>query len=52
MENLTGAEKVLYKHTYEFYLNVFKASHEEAVAAAEAKINQKRDLGKKLKFKY
>ena len=42
MENLTGAEKVLYKATYELYLNVVKVSQEEAENQAKLKIEKKR----------
>ncbi len=48
MENLTGAEKVLYKATYEFYLNVVKVSQEEAENQAKLKIEKKRKLAKVL----
>ena len=48
MENLTGAEKVLYKTTYEFYLNVVKVSQEEAENQAKLKIEKKRKLAKVL----
>ena len=48
MENLIGAEKVLYKATYEFYLNVVKVSQEEAENQAKIKIEKKRELAKVL----
>jgi hypothetical protein len=48
MENLIGAEKVLYKATYEFYLNVVKVSQEEAETQAKLKIEKKRKLAKVL----
>ena len=48
MENLTGVEKVLYKTTYEFYLNVVKVSQEEAENQAKIKIEKKRKLAKVL----
>ena len=48
MENLTGAEKVLYKATYEFYLNVVKVSQKDAKNQAKIKIEKKRKLAKVL----
>jgi hypothetical protein len=48
MENLTGAEKVLYRVTYEFYLNVVKVSQEEAETQAKIKIEKRRKLAKTL----
>ena len=48
MQNLTGAEKVLYKATYEFYLNVVKVSQEEAETQAKIKIEKKRKWAKTL----
>lgn len=48
MEKLTGAEKVLYKTTYEFYFNVVKVSQEEAETQAKLKIEKKRKLAKVL----
>jgi hypothetical protein len=48
MENLTGTEKVLYKTTYEFYLNVVKVSQEDAETQAKLKIEKKRKLAKVL----
>ena len=48
MENLIGAEKVLYKATYEFYLNVVKVFQEEAENQAKIKLEKKRKLAKVL----
>ena len=48
MKNLTGAEKVLYKATYEFFLNVVKVSNECAHNEAINKIDKKRKLAKKV----
>jgi hypothetical protein len=48
----TGAEKVLFKATYEFAINIEKLSHDEATEKAMNKIIMKRALAKKIKFKY
>jgi hypothetical protein len=44
----TGAEKVLFKMTYEFAINVEKLSEEEAIEKAMNKVIMKRALGKQL----
>jgi hypothetical protein len=48
----TGAEKVLFKATYEFAINIEKLSHDEATEKAMNKIIMKRALAKKVKFRY
>ena len=48
----TGAEKVLFKATYEFAINIEKLSHDEATEKAMNKILSKRALVKKIKFRY
>ena len=48
----TGAEKVLFKATYEFAVNIEKLSHEDATEKAMNKVIMKRALAKKIKFKY
>lgn len=51
----TGAERVLFKVTYEFGVNVEKLSEKEATEKAMNKIIQKRAFGKQLAkegFKY
>jgi hypothetical protein len=48
MENLTGPEKVLYKATYNFAIEVLKLSEEDARTEAELKIKQKRKLANKV----
>lgn len=48
----TGAEKVLFKATYEFAINVLKLSEEDAVEKAMNKVIMKRAMAKKLKYKY
>lgn len=48
---LTGAEKVLYKYSYNFHLQNGK-SQEEATKLAELKIEQKRNLAKTLTYKF
>jgi hypothetical protein len=45
----TGAEKVLFKMTYEFAINVEKLSEEDAIEKAINKVIMKRALGKQLK---
>jgi hypothetical protein len=49
--NLTGPEKVLWKATYDFHLK-YGASEEKARMEADAKIVNKRKLGKKLTYKF
>jgi FPC/CPF motif-containing protein YcgG len=54
-KEFTGAEKVLFKMTYEFAVNVEKLTEDEATEKAMNKIIQKRMLGDKLakeKFTY
>jgi hypothetical protein len=54
-KEFTGAEKVLFKMTYEFAINVEKLTEDEATEKAMNKIIQKRMLGDKLakeKFTY
>jgi hypothetical protein len=54
-KEFTGAERVLFKMTYEFAINVEKLSEEEAIEKAMNKIIQKRALGTQLAkegFKY
>lgn len=54
-KEFTGAERVLFKATYEFAINVEKLSKEEATEKAMNKIIMKRALGKQLAkegFKY
>ena len=48
----TGAEKVLFKATYEFAINIEKLSHEDATEKAMNKVIMKRAMVKKLKYKY
>jgi len=48
----TGAEKVLFKATYEFAINIEKLSHDETIEKAMNKILSKRALAKKIKFRY
>ena len=45
----TGAERVLFKATYEFALNVEKLTEEQATEKAMNKILSKRALSKKVK---
>ena len=48
----TGAERVLFKATYEFALNIEKLTEAEATEKAMNKILSVRALSKKVKFKY
>ena len=48
----TGAEKVLFKATYEFAINVEKLSHEDATEKAMNKVIMRRAMAKELKYKY
>lgn len=48
---LTGSEKVLWKYSYNFHIENGKTSH-EAKMLADAKIEQKRNLGKSLTYKF
>jgi len=49
---LTTAEHVLANHVYAFAVKFEKLSHEQAVERAMAKIQQKRELAKKIKSKH
>ena len=48
----TGAEKVLFKATYEFAINIEKLNHEDATEKAMNKVIKTRAMSKKLKFRY
>jgi len=48
VENLTGAEKVLYKAEYQFNINILKLSEAEAHEKALRKIRKTRELKKVL----
>ena len=48
----TSVERVLFKTTYDFAINIEKLSHEEATERAMNKVLSVRALGKKVKFKY
>jgi hypothetical protein len=47
-KELTGAEKVLFKATYQFAIDVLKLSEAEANEKAMAKIASTRSLSKKM----
>lgn len=48
----TNAERVLFKATFEFAVNVLKLSEADATEKAMNKILQKRSLATKIKFKH
>ena len=48
----TSTERVLFKATFEFAMNIEKLSEAEATEKAMNKILQKRAMVKKIKFKY
>jgi hypothetical protein len=48
----TGAEKVLFKATYEFAINIEKLSHDDAIEKAMNKVIMRRAMAKELKYKY
>jgi hypothetical protein len=48
----TGAEKVLFKATYEFAVNIEKLSHEDATEKAMNKVIMKRAFSNKLKYRH
>jgi len=48
----TSAEKVLFKATYDFAINVEKLSHDEATEKAMNKVIMRRAMAKELKYKY
>ncbi len=48
VENLTGAEKVLYKAEYQFNINTLKLTEAEAQKKALDKIARVRKLSKKV----
>jgi len=53
LENLSGPEKVLYKSTYDFSINVLKVSSTEAQENAMQKVLSKRAMAKNFKnFKF
>jgi hypothetical protein len=47
-KELTGTEKVLFKSTYQFAIEILKVSETEANEMAMKKIISKRDLTKKI----
>ena len=49
---LTGAEKAIYKGTYDFAIRYEKLSPAEATQKAEQKIIQKRGMASKIKSKH
>ena len=51
-QHLTGPEKVLYKASYNFAIEVLKLTGYQAQEMAEQKILKKRALGKTIKFRY
>ena len=51
-QHLTGPEKVLYKASYNFAIEVLQLSGYQAQEMAEQKILKKRALGKTIKFRY
>lgn len=48
MQELTGAERVLYRAQYEFAINVLKLDENKAHLAAIEKIEKKRKLAKRV----
>ena len=51
-QHLTSQEKVLYKASYNFAIEVLKLTGYQAQEMAEQKILKKRALGKKIKFRH
>ena len=51
-QQLTGPEKVLYKASYNFAIEVLKLTEDQAQEMAEQKILKKRALGKKIKSRH
>lgn len=50
--NFTGAERVLFRATYEFAINIEKLTEQQAREKATNKVLSKRAMAKQLRFRY